>query len=70
MDVKEIERRLLALDEQIHEILRYISKSKRLETEAEIEDYEGLKNKIAEALKEPLDPTAEIRRMRERRYMV
>ncbi|WP_456474756.1 hypothetical protein [Candidatus Pyrohabitans sp.] len=70
MDIGEIEKRLIVLDKEIHGLLKYISKSKRSETEAELRDYEDLKKRISRALEKPLDPTAEIRRMRERRYLV
>lgn len=70
MNIEEIERRLIGVDEEIHGILQYISRSKKSEVEVELRDHEDLKNKIAEELKEPLDPTVEIRRMRERQYQV
>lgn len=70
MDIKEIEKRLIGLDEEIHGLLQYISRSKKSEVEAELRDYEDLKKKIARDLKEPLDPTVEIRRMRERQYLM
>ncbi|HID28278.1 MAG TPA: hypothetical protein EYP22_10800 [Methanosarcinales archaeon] len=63
MNIEEIERRLIGVDEEIHGILQYISRSKKSEVEVELRDHEDLKNKIAEELKEPLDPTVEIRRM-------
>ncbi|MCK4399278.1 MAG: hypothetical protein GQ523_00135 [Methanophagales archaeon] len=70
MDIVEIEKRLVGLDEEIHRFLQYISRSKKSEVEVELRDYEDLKKKIARDLKEPLDPTVEIRRMRERKYLV
>lgn len=70
MDIVEIEKRLVGLDEEIHRFLQYISRSKKSEVEVELRDYEDLKKKIARDLKEPLDPTVEIRRMRERKYRV
>jgi predicted glycosyltransferase len=70
MDIVEIEKRLVGLDEEIHRLLQYISRSKKSEVEVELRDYEDLKKKIARDLKEPLDPTVEIRRMRERKYLV
>lgn len=70
MDIGEIEKRLIGLDEEIHGLLQYISRSKKSEVEAELRDYEDLKKKIARDLKEPLDPTAEIRSMRKRQYLV
>ena len=69
-DIVEIEKRLVGLDEEIHRFLQYISRSKKSEVEVELRDYEDLKKKIARDLKEPLDPTVEIRRMRERKYLV
>lgn len=70
MDVEEIEKRLIGLDEEIHGLLKYLSRLKKSEVEVEIRDYEDLKKKIARDLKEPLDPTVEIRRMRERQYLM
>lgn len=70
MDIVEIEKRLVGLDEEIHRFLQYISRSKKSEVEVELRDYEDLKKKIARDLKEPLDHTVEIRRMRERKYLV
>ena len=70
INVEEIEKRLVGLDEEIHGLLQYISRSKKPEVEVELRDYEDLKKKIAMDLKEPLDPTVEIRRMRERKYLV
>lgn len=68
MDIEKIEKRLIGLDEEIHGLLQYISGSKKSEVEFELRDYEDLKKKISMNLKEPLNPTLEIRRMRERRY--
>jgi hypothetical protein len=70
MDIGEIEKRLIGLDEEIHGLLQYISRSKKSEVELELRDYEDLKRKIARNLKEPLDPTVEVRRMREGQYLV
>lgn len=70
MDIKEIEKRLIGLDEEIHSLLQYISMSKKSEVKVELRDYENLKKKIAMNLKEPLDPTVKIRRMRKRQYLV
>lgn len=62
MDIGEIEKRLIGLNEEIHGLLQYISRSKKSEVEVELRDYEDLKKKIARDLKEPLDPTVEVRR--------
>ncbi|MCK4732084.1 MAG: hypothetical protein KAT65_06445 [Methanophagales archaeon] len=70
INIEEIEKRLVRLDDEIHGLLQYISRSKKSEVEVELRDYEDLKKKIARDLKEPLDPTVEIRKMRERRYLV
>ena len=61
MDIGEIEKRLIGVDEEIHGLLHYITRSKKSEVEIELSDYEDLKKKIARELKEPLDPTVEIR---------
>jgi hypothetical protein len=70
LNIEEIEKRLVGLDDEIHRLLHYIYKSKEPETEVELRDYEDLKRVIARNLKEPLDPSTEIRKMRERRYWV
>nr|QNO47638.1 hypothetical protein MPIGPLOG_00005 [Methanosarcinales archaeon ANME-2c ERB4] len=70
MDMTEVERRLLGLDDEIHDLLRYISISKERDIEVELENYEDMKETISRNLKEPLDPTAEIGKMREKRYLV
>ena len=70
MDMTEVERLLLGLDDEIHDLLRYISISKERDIEVELENYEDVKETISMDLKEPLDPTAEIGRMREKRYLV
>jgi hypothetical protein len=70
VDIGEIEKRLIGVDEEIHGLLQYISRSKKSEVEIELRDYEDLKKKIARELKKPLDPTVEIRMMRERQYLV
>ncbi|KAF5412030.1 MAG: hypothetical protein U9N46_11565 [Euryarchaeota archaeon] len=71
MDMAEVERRLLGLDDEIHDLLRYISKSKeQRDIELELENHEAMKETISRNLKEPLDPTAEIGKMREKRYLV
>jgi hypothetical protein len=70
LNVDEIEKRLVGLDDEIHRLLHYIYKSKEPEVEVELRDYEDLKKSVARNLKEPLEPTTEIRKMRERRYLV
>ena len=60
----EVERRLLGLDDEIHDLLRYISISKERDIEIELENYEDMTEMISRNLKEPLDPTAEIGKMR------
>jgi len=70
INIEEIENRLVGLDEEIHGLLQYISRSKKSEVEVELRDYEDLKKKIAKDLKVPLDPTVEIRMMREKQYLV
>ena len=70
MDMTEVERRLLGLDDEIRDLLRYISISKERDIEVELENYEDMKETISRNLKEPLDPTVEIGKMREKRYLV
>ena len=70
LTVEEIEKRLVGLDDEIHRLLHIVNKSKESEMEVELRDYEDLKKVIARNLKEPLDPSAEIRKMRERQYLV
>ncbi|KAF5416597.1 MAG: hypothetical protein C5S48_02470 [Candidatus Methanogaster sp.] len=70
MDMTEVERRLLGLDDEIHDLLRYISRSKERDMEVELENYEDMKEMISRNLKEPLDATAEIGKMWEKRYLV
>lgn len=70
---EEMERSLLEIDEEIHRLLQYISLSKEKDVEdveAKLEGYENLKKKISRSLKEPLDPSTEIRKMREKQYSV
>ncbi len=43
---KEKERSLLGMDEEIHRLLQYISRSKEKDVDAKLEDYENLKRKI------------------------
>jgi len=47
-----------------------IYKSKESEVEVELREYEDLKKRIARIMKKPLDPGTEIRKMRERLYLV
>jgi len=65
MDMAEVKRRLLGVDDEIHDLLRYtaISKEQR-DIEVELENYEAMKETISRNLKQPLDPTAEIGKMR------
>jgi hypothetical protein len=68
--IEVIERRLLGLDDEIHRILQYIYEEKKYDIASEIKDYENLKKIISEHMKEPIDPTSEIRKMREKQYLV
>jgi len=70
MDMTEVERRLLGLDDEIHDLLRYISISKERDIGVELANYEDMKETISRNLKEPLNPTAEIGKMRAKRYLV
>jgi len=51
-------------------LLQYINKQKKRDTEVEIKEYENLKKIISKHLKEPIDPVAEIRKMREKQYLI
>ncbi len=51
MDMAEVERRLLGLDDEIHDLLRYISISKERDIEVELENYETMKETISRNLK-------------------
>jgi len=57
MDMAEVKRRLLGVDDEIHDLLRYtaISKEQR-DIEVELENYEAMKETISRNLKQPLDP--------------
>ncbi len=70
MNLEVVEKRLLGLDNEIHTLLHYIYKQKRSDAEVEIKEYENLKKVISKRLKEPLEPTSEIRKMREKQYLV
>ncbi len=70
MNLEVVEKRLLGLDNEIHTLLHYIYKQKRSDAEVEIKEYEYLKKVISKRLKEPLEPTSEIRKMREKQYLV
>ncbi len=51
-------------------LLQYIYKQKKLDPQVEIKEYENLKKTISKNLKEPIDPIAEIRIMREKKYLI
>jgi hypothetical protein len=70
MKLEVIERRLLGLDDEIHRLLQYIYDQKKIDINSEIKDYENLKKLISDHMKEPIDPTSEIRKMREKQYLV
>jgi hypothetical protein len=70
MKLEVIERRLLGLDDEIHRLLQYIYDQKKIDINSEIKDYENLKKLISDHMKEPVDPTSEIRKMREKQYLV
>ena len=70
MDIAEIEKRLIALDAEVHKILQYVARSKKLDVEKELKEYEELVKRSSKKLKGPFDPTAEIRQMREKEYLV
>jgi hypothetical protein len=67
---EEIEKSLLEIDEEIHRLLQYVSRSKEKDVEAKLKDYENLKRMISGNVKEPLNPTEEIRKMREKQYSI
>ncbi|MCZ7382869.1 MAG: hypothetical protein O8C64_15030 [Candidatus Methanoperedens sp.] len=70
MNLEVVEKRLLGLDNEIHMLLQYIYRQKKNDIEIEIKEYEDLKKMISKRLKEPLEPTSEIRKMREKQYIV
>lgn len=70
MNLEVIERRLLGLDDEIHRLLQYIYEQKKYDIESEVKEYEDLKKIISKRLKEPISPTSEIRKMREKQYLV
>jgi t-SNARE complex subunit (syntaxin) len=70
MDIAEIEKKLIDIDAEIHRILQHVSRSKKLDVKAELDDYNNLKRHISKNIRRPLDPTAEIREMREKQYTV
>ena len=74
MNLEVIENRLLGLDDEIHQILQYIQKQKGSDIgndiTSDIEDYENLKKLISKRLEKPLDPTSELRKLRDKQYLV
>jgi len=58
------------MENEIHMILQYIYKQKKRDAQVEIREYENLKKTISKHLKEPIDPIAEIRMMREKKYLI
>ena len=70
MNLEVVEKRLLGMDNEIHMLLQYIYKQKKRDVQVEIKEYENLKKTISKHLKEPIDPTAEIRVMREKKYLI
>jgi len=70
MNLDVVEKRLLGLDNEIHMLLQYIYKQKKRDTAFEIKEYENLKKIISKQLKEPIEPNAEIRKMREKQYLI
>ncbi|MCW3133599.1 MAG: hypothetical protein N2V78_04645 [Methanophagales archaeon] len=46
------------------------TRSKEKDVEAKLKDYENLKRMISRNLKEPLNPTEEIRKMRKKQYSI
>ena len=70
MNLEVIEKRLLGMDNEIHMLLQYIYKQKKRDAKVEIEEYENIKKIISKHLKEPIDPIVEIRKMREKQYLI
>jgi len=70
MNLEVVEKRLLGMDNEIHMLLQYIYKQKKRDAQFEIKEYEKLKKIISKHLKEPIDPTVEIRKMREKQYLI
>ncbi len=58
------------MDNEIHMLLQYIYKQKKRDAKVEIEEYENIKKIISKHLKEPIDPIVEIRKMREKQYLI
>jgi len=70
MNLDVVEKRLLGLDNEIHLLLQDIYKQKKRDTAVEIKEYENLKKIISKHLKEPIEPIAELRKMREKQYQL
>lgn len=70
MNLEVVEKRLLGMDNEIHMLLQYIYKQKKRDAKVEIKEYENIKKTILKHLKEPIDPIAEIRTMREKKYLI
>ncbi|MFZ3382347.1 MAG: hypothetical protein WA144_00330 [Candidatus Methanoperedens sp.] len=70
MNLEVVEKRLLGMDNEIHMLLQYIYKQKKRDAQVEIKEYEKLKKTISKHLIEPIDPIAEIRVMREKKYLI
>jgi hypothetical protein len=70
MNLEIVEKRLQGMDNEIHMLLHYIYKQKKGDAQVEINEYENLKKTISKHLKEPIDPIAEIRIMREKNYQI
>jgi len=74
MNLEILESRLVGLDEEIHRILQYISKQKGFEIgndiTVDIKEYDNLKKLVSKQMKKPLDPTSELRKLREKQYLV
>ena len=70
MNLEVIEKKLLGMDNEIHMLLQYIYKQKKRDAKVEIEEYENIKKIISKHLKEPIDPIVEIRKMREKQYLI
>lgn len=70
MNLEVIERRLLGLDSEIHSLLQHIYEQRKYDIATEIKEYEDLKKLVLNHLKEPLEPTSEIRKMRDKQYLI
>jgi hypothetical protein len=68
LDIADIEKRLLDIDAEVHRILSGLGKMKKVDTKAELSKYEHIKDSVSKKLKKPIEPTLEVRKMRDKKY--